>query len=208
MNQSQEQIPSNKNFALLNISQSKDVNQTMSEPNKNDIFSCPNCEPVYRLSIMNNIPLKVLKCLECGNVINNTSLQFYLEKYKDELIKRNKKSKAADENGINDHWGNWVNVNKKKIKEDYIYNVLDGKIQKNQNQKELMRRDYKNTQYEDIFNRKSKSRFGYCNTKASSNKSEETLNEIEGNVKRRAKLEDFKKKLEDDVKKTEIQNYF
>ena len=208
MNQSQEQIPSNKNFALLNISQSKDVNQTMSEPNKNDIFSCPNCEPVYRLSIMNNIPLKVLKCLVCGNVINNTSLQFYLEKYKDELIKRNKKSKAADENGINDHWGNWVNVNKKKIKEDYIYNVLDGKIQKNQNQKELMRRDYKNTQYEDIFNRKSKSRFGYCNTKASSNKSEETLNEIEGNVKRRAKLEDFKKKLEDDVKKTEIQNYF
>lgn len=204
MNQSQEQIPSNKNFALLNISQSKDVNQTMSEPNKNDIFSCPNCEPVYRLSIMNNIPLKVLKCLVCGNVINNTSLQFYLEKYKDELIKRNKKSKAADENGINDHWGNWVNVNKKKIKEDYIYNVLDGKIQKNQNQKELMRRDYKNTQYEDIFNRKSKSRFGYCNTKASSNKSEETLNEIEGNVKRRAKLEDFKKKLEDDVKKTEI----
>ena len=204
MNQSQEQIPSNKNFALLNISQSKDVNQTMSEPNKNDIFSCPNCEPVYRLSIMNNIPLKVLKCLVCGNVINNTSLQFYLEKYKDELIKRNKKSKAADENGINDHWGNWVNVNKKKIKEDYIYNVLDGKIQKNQNQKELMRRDYKNTQYEDIFNRKSKSLFGYCNTKASSNKSEETLNEIEGNVKRRAKLEDFKKKLEDDVKKTEI----
>ena len=97
-----------------------------------------------------------------------------------------------------------MSVNKKKIKEDYIYNVLDGKIQKNQNQKELMRRDYKNTQYEDIFNRKSKSRFGYCNTKASSNKSEETLNEIEGNVKRRAKLEDFKKKLEDDVKKTDI----
>ena len=205
INQSQEQInPSNKNFDLLNISQNKDVNQTMSEPNKNDIFSCPNCEPVYKLSIINNIPLKVLKCLVCGNVINNTSLQFYLEKYKEELIKKNKKSKACDENGINEHWGTWVNVNKKKIKEDYIYNVLDGKIQKNQNQKELMRRDYKNTQFEDIFNRKSKSGFGYCNTKASSNKSEETLNEIEGNVKRRAKLEDFKKKLDEDVKKTEI----
>ena len=49
-------------------------------------------------------------------------------------------------------------------------------------------------------NGKSKSKTGNSNTKTSS---EETY-ALEGTLKRRAKLEDFKRKLEDDVKKTDI----
>lgn len=192
----------NKNYSLLDNNTSQ-LNNTEPDPNQNDIFSCPNCEPVYRLSIMHNIPLKVLKCLVCGNIINNTSLSFYLEKYKAELLNKSKKSRAADEEGINEAWGNWVNLNKKKIKEDYIYNVLDGKIPKNKNQKELLFRKSMNTPYEEIFKLK-KGKTGLSNTKATGNKSEDAYIEVEEKVKRRAKLEDFKKKLEDDVKKTEL----
>lgn len=192
----------NKNYSLLDNNTSQ-LNNTDLGPNQNDIFSCSNCEPVYRLSIMHNIPLKVLKCLVCGNIINNTSLSFYLEKYKIELLNKSKKSRAADEEGINEAWGNWVNINKKKIKEDYIYNVLDGKIPKNKNQKEMLFRESMNTPYEEIFKLK-KGKTGFSTNKTTANKSEDTYIEVEGKVKRRAKLEDFKKKLEDDVKKTEL----
>ena len=96
-----------------------------------------------------------------------------------------------------------MNINKKKIKEDYIYNVLDGKIPKNKNQKEMLFRESMNTPYEEIFKLK-KGKTGFSTNKTTANKSEDTYIEVEGKVKRRAKLEDFKKKLEDDVKKTEL----
>ena len=173
----------NKNFLLLGSVPNTEPLIQEHLPNQNDIFSCPNCEPIYRLSILNNIPLKVLKCLVCGNVINNTSLLFYLEKYKEELLK--KKPRAADEKGICDEWGNWVDIKAKTVKEDNKY--------KNNNREQYSKR-------EEIFNGKTKSKTGNSNTKTSS---EETY-ELEGTLKRRAKLEDFKRKLEDDVKKTDI----
>lgn len=176
-----DKVKSNKNFLLLDTVPEPSIQEHL--PNQNDIFSCSNCEPIYRLSILNNIPLKVLKCLVCGNVINNTSLLFYLEKYKEELLK--KKPRAADEKGICNEWGNWVDIKAKTVKEDNKY--------KN-NREQYSKR-------EEIFNNgKSKSKTGNSNTKTSS---EETY-ELEGTLKRRAKLEDFKRKLEDDVKKTDI----
>ena len=182
---SDENIKVNKNFALLDSTPNTEPVNTIQEhlPNQNDIFSCSNCEPIYRLSIMNNIPLKVLKCLVCGNVINNTSLCFYLEKYKEELLK--KKPRAADEKGICSEWGTWIELKTKKVKEDNKYHTM---------------KNNPNSKREEIFNTKSKSKTGNSNTKTSS---EETY-EIEGKMKRRAKLEDFKRKLEDDVKKTDI----
>ena len=178
-----DKVKLNKNFLLLGSVPNTEPSIQEHLPNQNDIFSCPNCEPIYRLSILNNIPLKVLKCLVCGNVINNTSLLFYLEKYKEELLK--KKPRAADEKGICDEWGNWVDIKAKTVKEDNKY--------KNNNREQYSKR-------EDIFNGKTKSKTGNSNTKTSS---EETY-ELEGTLKRRAKLEDFKRKLEDDVKKTDI----
>ena len=178
-----DKVKLNKNFLLLGSVPNTEPSIQEHLPNQNDIFSCPNCEPIYRLSILNNIPLKVLKCLVCGNVINNTSLLFYLEKYKQELLK--KKPRAADEKGICDEWGNWVDIKAKTVKEDNKY--------KNNNREQYSKR-------EEIFNGKTKSKTGNSNTKTSS---EETY-ELEGTLKRRAKLEDFKRKLEDDVKKTDI----
>ena len=178
-----DKVKLNKNFLLLGSVPNTEPSIQEHLPNQNDIFSCPNCEPIYRLSILNNIPLKVLKCLVCGNVINNTSLLFYLEKYKEELLK--KKPRAADEKGICDEWGNWVDIKAKTVKEDNKY--------KNNNREQYSKR-------EEIFNGKTKSKTGNSNTKTSS---EETY-ELEVTLKRRAKLEDFKRKLEDDVKKTDI----
>ena len=178
-----DKVKLNKNFLLLGSVPNTEPSIQEHLPNQNDIFSCPNCEPIYRLSILNNIPLKVLKCLVCGNVINNTSLLFYLEKYKEELLK--KKPRAADEKGICDEWGNWVDIKAKTVKEDNKY--------KNNNREQYSKR-------EEIFNGKTKSKTGNSNTKTSS---EETY-ELEGTLKRRAKLEDFKRKLEDYVKKTDI----
>ena len=178
-----DKVKLNKNFLLLGSVPNTEPSIQEHLPNQNDIFSCPNCEPIYRLSILNNIPLKVLKCLVCGNVINNTSLLFYLEKYKEELLK--KKPRAADEKRICDEWGNWVDIKAKTVKEDNKY--------KNNNREQYSKR-------EEIFNGKTKSKTGNSNTKTSS---EETY-ELEGTLKRRAKLEDFKRKLEDDVKKTDI----
>ena len=66
--------PNNKNFELLFS------NNTINEPIK-DRFSCLNCEPIYRLCIINNIPLKTLQCLICGNIINKNSLNLYIKKY-------------------------------------------------------------------------------------------------------------------------------
>ena len=49
---------------------------------EHDQFSCKDCEPIYKMAIFNNTPLKSYECLSCGYLINATSLQFYIEKYR------------------------------------------------------------------------------------------------------------------------------
>ena len=66
--------PNNKNFELLFS------NNSINESTK-DRFSCVNCEPIYHLCIINNIPLKTLQCLICGNIINKNSLNLYIKKH-------------------------------------------------------------------------------------------------------------------------------
>jgi hypothetical protein len=55
-------------------------NSSSSEPN-----SCNYCEEIYKYTIMNNLPLKIMTCLYCNKNMNGTSLEFFLHKYKDEL---------------------------------------------------------------------------------------------------------------------------
>ncbi|MCQ2819578.1 MAG: hypothetical protein MJ252_20130 [archaeon] len=203
------------------------------EDEEKDPFSCENCEPIYKLSILNNIPLKVLKCLVCGNVLNNTSLTFYHKKYQKELMAQNNQKKnpmreqpkeefkkensngienrpqkkipqnseekkenkpfekvtqeqiefknnseeipkeykdpkdpysfshkknkpiCADDNKIGDDWQNWINLNKNKVHEDYIYQIIDGKVPITAKKKESIQKAIMNTPYEEIFRKKN-----------------------------------------------------
>jgi hypothetical protein len=50
-----------------------------------DANSCTYCEEIYKFTIMNNLPLKLMTCLYCNKVMNGNSLEFYLRKYKSEL---------------------------------------------------------------------------------------------------------------------------
>ena len=99
----------NKNFELLFS------NNNINEPTI-DIFPCMNCEPIYRLCILNNIPLKTLQCLVCGNIINKNSLNFYIKKYHKQILKDTNESI-----NINDNWFKWLSSQQQKIKEDKLY---------------------------------------------------------------------------------------
>jgi hypothetical protein len=64
-----------------------------------DRYSCQKCEESYRNSIVNKVSLKINKCLYCSNIINTSSLDFYLNKYKKEIIRMDKNSTISKEDG-------------------------------------------------------------------------------------------------------------
>jgi len=78
----------NNNKNSFKLSKEKPSHQSSSLDGK----SCDHCEQIYKMSIFNKLPLKILKCVHCSNVINNDSLDFYLKKYKKDLIKMNKET--------------------------------------------------------------------------------------------------------------------
>lgn len=83
-----------KNDCTLNIF-------TKNIPEDEDPLSCSNCQGIYKMAIFNNMPLKILKCVVCGNIINNNSLGYYLKKYKDELVQsKMKQLKVKEESGV------------------------------------------------------------------------------------------------------------
>lgn len=85
---------------LNNSSLSSFSSQKMNAKIQNDPHSCNYCEDIYKFSIFNNAPLKVLKCTYCNNVVNSNSLDFYLAKYKNNLInyrKNGMKTKYEEE---------------------------------------------------------------------------------------------------------------
>ena len=46
---------------------------------------CSYCEEIYKYTILNNTPLKKIKCVYCNNELNIESLDFFIKKYKNEL---------------------------------------------------------------------------------------------------------------------------
>lgn len=50
-----------------------------------DKFSCPECEKIYRAVILFNTPHNIIECSACKNNINKHSLDFYINKYKDDI---------------------------------------------------------------------------------------------------------------------------
>lgn len=105
-----------------------------SDPN-----SCTYCEEIYKYTIMNNLPLKIMTCLYCNKQMNGSSLEFYLRKYKDELEEHYKNvilshENNADKTANNDYSlntsqqfeyklqsesGDLTNSNNKKSKDDF-----------------------------------------------------------------------------------------
>lgn len=173
--------PNNKNFLLLFdntptslINEENNASNTIKE--EHDIYSCYNCEPVYVMCIMNNEPLKILKCLICNNLINKTSLNFYLKKYRNQIVanqkikkkeKRNKtknqeehqrnrqrEKNSVDEHGITDQWAKLIESNKSRIQEKIIYDIVDGRSKMTKQQKEMTLNKIKNTALEEIVKRK------------------------------------------------------
>ena len=55
----------------------------------NDKFSCDICEEYYKNCIIYNRPINIVKCKYCCNIINTKSLEFYLDKYKYEILNCN-----------------------------------------------------------------------------------------------------------------------
>lgn len=66
------------------------VNTSNVQYEKSDLFdlnSCIHCEEIYKFSIFNDIPLKAMICSFCNNELNTNSLDFYITKYKEEVLK-------------------------------------------------------------------------------------------------------------------------
>ena len=158
-NNNQFNYNQNANISILSSFSSGNTNNILGQKqqpvkiipnNEIDPYSCSNCEDIYKMSIIHNVPLKILKCLYCNNVINNSSLDFYLRKYKDEIIKKKiKQMKENDETVINDTIENKVQKTKskknKKIKisnteendkvEEHYVNYSSNKKSESYNQK-------------------------------------------------------------------------
>ena len=84
---------SNENNSILNFSapcrKIDETNNLIYPRNYNqstfDTYSCFNCEEYYKSALFNNMPLRVFNCVNCKNLINEISLQFYSKKYEEEI---------------------------------------------------------------------------------------------------------------------------
>lgn len=88
--------PNTSNYICDNNSQYSYQSHTGVNPVQSIApYSCANCEHIYRNSIFNNIPLSLMKCICCNNVINSVSLDFYLKKYREDLVNNHRKNLPA-----------------------------------------------------------------------------------------------------------------
>lgn len=78
----QEQPKFGNNLCVENASK-----LNIDKPEVFDSASCTHCEEIYKFSIINDIPLKLMVCSFCNNSLNTNSLDFYIAKYKDEVFK-------------------------------------------------------------------------------------------------------------------------
>lgn len=88
-----------------------------------DNKSCSLCEKIYKETILNNKTITIAKCGSCFNQINLDSLEYYMKKYHDELIKSQKKKlqtvidknlfSLKDQAMINSNMG-WIESEKAK----------------------------------------------------------------------------------------------
>lgn len=87
-----------------------------------DLYSCENCKEIYRLIIENNRELKPMKCIQCGNIMNEKSYQFYCR-----LFGCKKNKRTIDDGRMNTEWKKWNDMRTQRNKEKIEYDIITGK---------------------------------------------------------------------------------
>ena len=100
-------------------------NRSQSHSQKDDtidLYSCENCKEIYRLIIENNRELKPMKCIQCGNIMNEKSYQFYCR-----LFGGKKKKRTIHDGRMNTEWKKWNDMRTQRNKEKVQYDIITGK---------------------------------------------------------------------------------
>jgi hypothetical protein len=133
------QIPKSHAYNNINVfNNPSNLTYTNNVSNQHDVNSCAYCEEIYKYIIFNNLPLKLMACVYCKKETNPSSLNFYVNKFKQELECRNKKfnenyeyynkefsidnaSNLGSElkSPIEETFNNDLKINKKKSKDDF-----------------------------------------------------------------------------------------
>ena len=107
-----------------NILFPRDQNTSNNENHSKDQNSCSYCEEYYKMALFKNIPIKLLKCPYCNNIMNQNSLQYFYKKYENEINTSLKISLNAEFNICNN-----INSGKNSPKFANINNTLNGTIE-------------------------------------------------------------------------------
>jgi hypothetical protein len=87
-------VPVNQQYFMnqlneYNVPHIKNKNSNI-EPSESSISevepkACNYCEEIYKYLIINNQPIKFIKCLYCNRIMNRTTLDYYIDKYKNDV---------------------------------------------------------------------------------------------------------------------------
>lgn len=83
--------------------------------------SCVECEEIYKVTIINELPLQVMRCMNCDNVLNYNSLDYYKKKYnKIEKPTKNENfnSKKRNHNRDSSNDNKFSNINQSESEEE------------------------------------------------------------------------------------------
>ena len=220
MNQNQPQMMNQSQ--MMNQMNQNQLNQMNLNQNI-EPYSCVYCEDIYKLTIVNNIPLKKLKCLYCGNVTNEQSLSFYQNKYANTEIK--KKSNIQEVNSSEEEVSQEiVQKTKKAVKADTADKIDKSKNfksikakQKTKNNKneEIIVKDEEEDLEEQNNNDSDEEKRAKAKVTAKQDKrkikqeddQESDLHNSEEDIKKREKMKrtkDINEKLEEMKRKTEV----
>ena len=140
---------------------------SLTNVNSHYINSCYYCEEIYKYVIINNLPLKIMTCLYCNNTINEKALEFFIEKFRKELIDiyRNKHEYNTECISYIDH------IEIKSDEEENEENPKGNYTLKEGLQNEITFKNKKcKIEKEEEFIRKSKKRFKSCDINLSNEK--------------------------------------
>ena len=111
----------------------KKLSRTQYTPQKGnqcDIYSCDNCKEFYKMLIDNKKELKPMKCVQCGNIMNEQSYQFYCKQYsgnKNEVNGKNRVSRSIEDGKISVDWKKWNDMRAQQNKENLAYDIITGR---------------------------------------------------------------------------------
>lgn len=104
-------------------------NQTQNQ--SIDLYSCENCKEIYRLIIENKKELKPMKCIQCGNIMNEKTYQFYYKMFRNNITNNtnncNTRYGGVDDGKINENWKKWNDMRATQNKENLAYDIISGK---------------------------------------------------------------------------------